>query len=104
ERTMSEAELVLSPSGELRETLVAPEVPGVFRAVVVDRGSGEALASTPFLVEGEGEELARVRPDVAFLAQLSEASGGRLFAGPSDVPSLDSLREVEERVVGEDRR
>src|SRR5690606_35557239 len=104
EQTMAERELVLSSSGELRETIVVPEVPGVFRAVVMDSASGEALASTPFLVDGEGEELARVRPDSAFLAQISEESGGKSFDGPSSVPSLEALREVEERVVGEDRR
>ena len=60
--------------------------------------------SAPFLVEGEGEELARVRPDAAFLAKLAEESGGASYEGPRAVPSLDALREVEERIVGEDRR
>jgi uncharacterized membrane protein len=104
EQVMSEVELVLSAGGELREKIAAPEVPGVFRAVVLDRASDATLASTPFLVEGEGEELARVRPDAAFLAQLSEESGGLHFERPRDVPALDELREVEERRIGEDRR
>jgi uncharacterized membrane protein len=103
-RVVSEAEIVLSSSGELREKIEAPEVPGVFYVRVVDAATDDELARAPFLVEGEGDELARVRTDFAFLAHLAEASGGTRIDDPRDVPGLDALREVEERVVGEDRR
>ncbi|NLY94324.1 MAG: hypothetical protein GXY23_09885 [Myxococcales bacterium] len=103
-QVVSEAEVLLSAHGELQERVQAPDAPGVYFVVVAPQGGGEPLASAPFLVEGEGDELARVRPDAALLSQIAEESGGRFFASPDDVPELDALREVEERVVGEDRR
>jgi hypothetical protein len=54
-------------------------------------GSGAATVRAPFLVAPAGDEWAEPEPDPGALASLSEATGGRHAADPSDAPELDEI-------------
>lgn len=84
--------------GELRATLAAPAEPGAY--AIVATVDGEEIAREVFVVEESGDELADLEAVPDQLRAIADRTGGKVFIGVDDVPSLSELASTTRRAAG----
>ena len=85
-------------AGQLRETLLAPAVPGAYE--VVATVEAEEIAREVFVVEESSDELADLEAVPEELQAIAEQTGGRAFLDVDEVPALSDLASTTRRAAG----
>ncbi|UJR79111.1 glutamine amidotransferase [Sandaracinus amylolyticus] len=100
DRPLASADVRTDGEGRARVELVAPDEPGGYRVVAVERGATDVLAEEVFVVESGGQELADPRPRPDVLRELAARTGGEIFEDPEQAPDLERFDATRVRSLG----
>jgi len=92
------AALSTDQDGELQTTVRAPVEPGAYE--IIASVDGKDVAREVFVVEESGDELADLEAMPEELRAVADRTGGRVFLGTGDVPSLSELASTSRRAAG----
>jgi len=88
-------------AGKLSTTVTGPRDVGVYEVLLSH--DGKPLASSPFLIELSGEELAAPRPRPDWMRALARVKSAKFVDSPEDAPNLDALDATRTESLGIER-